>query len=1151
MSSHLKNAGFVAFVSAVYLNAFVDLGHKIVIQNTLFKVYDGETQIMLTAVVNALILLPFVLLFTPSGFLADKFAKNRVMRASAWVAVGLTLLITLSYYQGWFWAAFAMTFLLAVQSAILSPAKYGFIRELVGTEQLATANGIVQATTTTAILGGIFFFSILFEHNLADAQYTDAATLLPQTASVGWWLVAGCLVEVWFVYRLPTLKQTDTGQRFDWPAYLSGRSVRVNLRSALARPVIRLSVIGLSIFWAISQVVLAVFPSFAKASLAIDNTVVIQGLLACSGIGIILGSLIASRLSRSYIETGLLPVAAIGIGVALVLMPGLESPLAHGINFIMLGVLGGLFLVPLNALIQFHADDKQLGRVLAANNLVQNLVMLAFLGLTVVAAMRLVPAVAMIAALAVIAFAGAAYTLYKLPQSMVRLLVSRLMATHYRLEVQGLHNLPSAGGVLMLGNHISWIDWAVLQMASPRPVRFVMERSIYERWYLKRFLDFFGVIPISSGRSRDALDAVHQALNDGEVVCLFPEGAISRNGQLGEFRKGFEQAAKDADAVILPFYLRGLWGSRFSRAGEGLKRIRRSGWTRNIVVAFGTPLSIDSDAVAVKQAVGELSVGAWQAHVDTLPTLAEAWLQTAKRGGGALAVSDTSGQSLSCHRFATAAIRLAGVIRRQSPEQNVGILLPASAGGAIANMAALSAGKTVVNINFTSSRAAIGSALRKAGIRSIYTSRRFLDRLGKKGIDLSEVFAGTQLFLLEDILGGMGKAGSLATLLAIKLLPGSWLQALFVKRRPASATAAILFSSGSEGEPKGVELTHRNIMANLTQVADVLDTEDSDRVMATLPLFHAFGLTVTTFMPLIEGIPMICHPDPTDARNIAKAVARHRATVLCGTSTFLRLYARDSRVHPLMFESLRIVVAGAERLDPAVRENFQLKFGKTIYEGYGTTETTPVASVNLPDRIDTDHWKIQHGSKPGTVGMPLPGTSFRIVDPVSLASLPAGEDGLILIGGVQVMKGYLDDPGRTHEAIVEIDGMRWYRTGDKGRLDGDGFLTIVDRYSRFAKIGGEMVSLSVVEQQVRQFVDDEAEMVAVNVPDEKKGEQIVLLTTADIGIDRLREQLLGANCNPLTIPTCVHKVDAVPKLGSGKTDFATAKSTAIAGALAD
>lgn len=400
---------------------------------------------------------------------------------------------------------------------------------------------------------------------------------------------------------------------------------------------------------------------------------------------------------------------------------------------------------------------------------------------------------------------------------------------------------------------------------------------------------------------------------------------------------------------------------------------------------------------------------------------------------------------------------------------------------------------------------------------------------------------------MEDLRAGIGKLEGLATLALGSLLPASALLGLFNQSRDPEATAAILFSSGSEGTPKGIELTHRNILGNLRQIADVLNAEASDIILANLPPFHAFGLTVTTFLPLIEGIPMVCHPDPTDALGTAKAIARHRATVLCSTSTFLRLYARNRKVHPLMLDSLRIVVAGAERLAPDVREAFLLKFGKPIYEGYGATETTPVASVNVPDTLETQTWKTQAGSRPGTVGLPLPGTAFRVVDPVSLESLPPGEDGLILIGGVQVMKGYLKDPERTAEAVVERDGMRWYKTGDKGHLDADGFLTIVDRYSRFAKLGGEMVSLGAVEEQVRAVLrQPELELAAVNLPDEKKGERIVLLAAAEIDPEALRRALLEAGANPLSIPAEVRRVEAIPKLGSGKTDFGGVKRLALA-----
>jgi acyl-[acyl-carrier-protein]-phospholipid O-acyltransferase/long-chain-fatty-acid--[acyl-carrier-protein] ligase len=394
---------------------------------------------------------------------------------------------------------------------------------------------------------------------------------------------------------------------------------------------------------------------------------------------------------------------------------------------------------------------------------------------------------------------------------------------------------------------------------------------------------------------------------------------------------------------------------------------------------------------------------------------------------------------------------------------------------------------------------------------------------------------------------GIGKAEGLLMLAAASILPPTWAMALLGKAVAPEETAAILFSSGSEGAPKGIELTHRNIMANVRQTADVLNTTAEDVVLANLPLFHAFGLTATTFLPLLEGIPMVCHPDPTDALGCAKAIARHRATFLCSTSTFLRLYSRNQRIHPMMLASLRLVVAGAERLSPDVREAFALKFGKSIYEGYGATETTPVASCNLPDSLDTEDWRVQIGNKAGTVGMPLPGTSFRIVDPVSLQTLAPGQEGLILIGGVQVMKGYLKAPEKTADAIVECDGQRWYKTGDKGRQDTDGFLTIVDRYSRFAKLGGEMISLTQVEEQVRAVLAaPELELVAVNLPDPKKGERIVLLIAAELDPEGLRKGLLAAGLNPLSIPAEIRSVAQVPKLGSGKTDFAGAKKLALA-----
>ncbi len=1146
MDKLFRLTGFVPFILMIFLNAFVDLGHKIVIQNTIFKIHDGQTQVILTAIVNGLILLPFILLFTPSGHLADRYRKPLVMQYSAAAAVGLTLLITLSYYMGWFNFAFFMTFLLAVQSAFYSPAKYGFIKELTGKEQLASANAVVQAVTIVAILAGVFAFSLLFEQGLAGVDYRNEDDLLRTIAPIGWALVACSLVEFVLAMGLPTPRLETSSDGFDWQNYGRGRYLRDNLRMIFANQAIWLSIVGLSLFWGISQVVLAAFPAFAKETLGEDNTVVIQGILACSGIGIMLGSLLAGRASKLHIETGLVPLGALGVVVALFFLPQLSSTNLLILDVLLLGTAGGLFIVPLNALIQFHARDEELGTVLAGNNWVQNVVMLGFLGITVLFALSGTDSSGLFHLLTLTAVVGALYTIYRLPQSLVRFLLGRLFASQYRIEVLGFKNLPGQGGVLMLGNHISWLDWAILQIASPRPIRFVMYRGIYQRWYLKWFLDFFGVIPIAGGQSKEALAQINALLRAGEVVCLFPEGAISRNGQLGEFKSGYEHAVEGVEGIILPFYLRGLWGSQFSRASERLRTLRGSRLRKDVIVAFGKPLPLETPAHELKRHVFDLSIDTWEHHTQQLEPIPLAWLRSAKRSGGDTCVSDALGESaLSGYKLATAVIGFSQLMRHRSPEQNVGLLLPTSSAGIIANLAVLLLGKTVVNLNYTANLAALHGAVEKAQIGSVYTSRRFMKKLEQRSIDLSSLLERVDVHYLEDLKEELDKFTSLSILLATILLPARMLFGLFGHRVPIDAPAAILFSSGSEGEPKGVVLSHRNIMGNIRQVSDVLDTREEDKIMGTLPLFHAFGLTITGLMPVVEGIPAILHPDPTDVLNIAKAIGEQRATIFCATSTFLRLFTRNKRIHPLMLESLRVVVAGAERLSPEVREAFTLRFNKEIYEGYGTTETTPVASVNIPDRIDPRDWVVQEGNKPGTVGMPLPGSSFRIVDPQTLETLPVGEDGLILLGGTQVMLGYLNDPAKTAEVIVELDGKRWYKTGDKGHLDKDGFLTIVDRYSRFAKIGGEMISLGAVESAIGQLLPPEVEITSTALPDGKKGEMVALLVAGEIDLDELKRLIDQSGLNPLMRPAQLIPVESIPKLGSGKTDFNRAKQLAL------
>ena len=1145
MKALFKISGFTPYIFIIFLNSMTDLGHKIILQNTIFKAYDGSELIVLTAIVNALILLPFIFLFSPAGYLSDKYPKTKVIEYASAAAIGITTLILFSYYMGWFWVAFGLTFVLAAQSAIYSPAKYGLIKEMTGNEKLSQANGLVQAVTIISILAGAVVYSIFFEYLLQDRS-VHPSEILTYIAPVGYLLIIGSIVEYLLARRLVKQfkhKAVDNTMVFETKKYKNLDYLKSNISVVKANKAVWLSILGLSVLWGVSQVVLAVFGEHLKSKLGITDTVVAQGLLALSGVGMVVGSMYAGRVSKNYIETGIIPLGALGVAVTLYTLPSLTSLWGLGTTLFIFGLSSGLFLVPLNAIIQFATPSHILGKVLAGNNFMQNVSMFLFLLLTALFGYFELGASGLFYIVATIAAIGMGYTFIKLPQSLIRYIVRMLMGFKYDLSVNGFKNLEANGkGVLLLGNHVSYLDWAILQMAYPKQIRFVMERSIYEKWYLKPFLDFFKVIPISSRGSKGALTLVTEALNRGETVALFPEGHLSRNGHLGVFQRGFEIATKEAtNAMIIPFYLRGLWEDDFSHASKKMKRSK----SKDLSVSFGKAMKIDSGASDVKKAVFDLSVSSWKDYAETLPCLQKAWLTSTKEVGTKLCMADSTGVEVNGNRFITGTFMIASAIKKRlGSSQNIGLLLPTSVGGSMGNMAVLTLGKTVVNLNYSSGEESLSHALKIANITKVLASKQFVTKLKAKGFDLRDVLADVEVIYLEEVRENMSRLKSVLTLLMVKLLPPSVLEMFYIKKSKIEDTAAILFSSGSEGTPKGIELSHKNMMGNIKQAITLINPNDNDVMLGTLPIFHSFGITVTTLLPLIEGIPVVCHPDPTDGFGIGKMAAKYEATMLFATATFFRLYTRNKKLNPLMFKDLRMVIAGAEKLPQEIRDDFKKKFGHDIYEGYGATETTPVASINIPDVLMQDSWKAQVGHKVGTVGLPVPGSAFKIVDPDSFKELKTGEEGMILIGGTQIMKGYIGDEQKTASVIKELDGIRWYITGDKGRLDEDGFLTIVDRYSRFAKVAGEMVSLGLVESEIRKILGENDQISVSALPDIKKGEKLVLLLEGDVEVDELKEKIKTLEMNALFVPSEYFKVEELPKLGTGKADFKGAKKLA-------
>ena len=1138
----LRTAGFLPYLAIAFLNAGVDLAHKITIQNVLLKSFDGDTLVILTALINAMILLPFIFLFSPAAFINDKFSRTKVIRLSALAAVGISALICLCYAIGEFYMAFALTLLLAAQSAVYSPAKYSIIKSIVGTEQLGMANGIIQALTIIAILFSSFAFSFFFEsHYIAS---NDPNVVLQSVWEIGIALIAFSALEAYFAFKIPFFPQTAefSEQKFSAKQYANLHYLKENIRTLRQNKNIWLSVIGLSLFWGVSQVIVAAFPAHYKAIFHADNAIVIQAILAVSGLGLILGSYVAGKMSHLHIELGIVPVGAVGIFISLFCLTLTDSNLFLTICSFAFGFFGGLFIVPLNATIQYFAPEAISGKIMAGNNFMQNVLMVAFLLLSILFVKLSLSTTNLLIFASLVCLVGSFYAMLQLPHLFTRLLLLPILKTGYRFHVNGLKNLPQSGGVLLLGNHISWIDWLVLQAASPRAIKFVMYRPIYNKWYLTWFLRIFKVIPIGGSASKESIQTIRSYLENGEVVALFPEGHISYNGQINEFQKGFEHVLEGLENITtVPFYLRGLWGSSFSRADSHYKILSKKRGKREVLVAFGKPINGFIDAVAMKQKVVELSFSAWEHFINEQAPLTHHWLESAKSDLFKECVADAQGTELNNVKFIAAVLSFAKVLKTKlRRQQHVGVLLPSSAAGAIVNMALFVLGKVPVNLNYTLSAESMQKALAKAQIDTVLSSAKFLDKLTAKGFDFNAILADKLLFA-EDIAKGLNKTAKTHAFLTALFAPQWWIKLRYFADVKLDDTATILFSSGSEGDPKGIELSHKNLLTNIKQVSELLNFRRDDVILNSLPIFHSFGLTVTTLLPLCEGVKMVSVADPTDGATIGKMSAKHGVSILFGTSTFFRLYTRNKKLHPLMFQNVRIVIAGAEKLKTDVKDAFRLKFGLEIHEGYGTTETAPVAAVNVPNILEKDSLKELTFTKEGTVGLPLPGTIIKIVDPDTLNELKTGEDGLILIGGGQVMKGYLDDPEKTAEVIAELDGVRYYKTGDKGHIDEHGFVTIVDRYSRFAKIGGEMISLGAVEANLSQAIGEDAVFVATAVNDDKKGESVVLLVKSELPLSDIQQRIKALNIPPIMLPSEIFLVDEIPLLGSGKIDFKRAK----------
>jgi acyl-[acyl-carrier-protein]-phospholipid O-acyltransferase/long-chain-fatty-acid--[acyl-carrier-protein] ligase len=899
--------------------------------------------------------------------------------------------------------------------------------------------------------------------------------------------------------------------------------------------------------------------------LKVDETH-ISYLQAAVGIGIGIGSVAAGYLSGGKIEYGLIPLGASGMTVFGALLyfqkpaalleqwfqtttANIGWPLLEQISaftarlvhlripdLLLLGFFGGFFAVPLNALIQHRPRPEQKGGVIAAANF------WSFVGIFIAAGAYNVFSAKLHQSPAAIFLDGAiltaimsAYSIYLLPDSLLRLVL--WMATHsvYRIRVEGRDNVPQNGGALFISNHMSLVDALLLLASTDRTIRFLIFKDIYDLPYIKPFAKMIRAIPISSQlRPRDMIHSLREAsdaIRSGEVVCIFAEGQITRIGQLLPFRRGFERIMKNVDAPIIPVNLDGVWGSIFSyERGRFIWKMPRK-IPYPVMISFGKPMPATATPFEVREAVQELQTEAYSHHKKRMHTLPRLLIRTAHRYPFRFALGDKRRPRMN---WASALLTSIFLVRRLRKiwegQETVGILLPPSVPGALVNYAASLSGKIPVNLNYTASNEALASCAQQCEIKTVVTTRLLLDKI--------PLHVPGQQILLEEAAAKPTFAERLAALM-LWFLPSKLLErALSGVSRQGRTTnlddlATIIFSSGSTGEPKGVMLTHYNIMSNIDQMAQTFMLDKGDVLLGVLPLFHSFGFTVTLWLPAVMGVGVAFHPSPLDLTAVGELVRDYRVTFLLATPTLLQAYTR--RCNPEDFGSLQFVVVGAEKLPEPLALAFEDRFGIRPLEGYGATECSPVVAVNTRDFRAPGFRQV--GAKRGRIGHPLPGIAVRIVDPETRQPLPIDTPGLMLVRGPNVMKGYLGKPEKTAEVLQ--DG--WYVTGDVAAQDEDGFITITDRLSRFSKIGGEMVPHIKIEEKLQELAGaTERQFAVAGVPDGKKGERLVVFHTLDpAALQQVQEKLAKSGLPNLWLPrpNQFFKIDELPHLGTGKLDL--------------
>ncbi|MFH0924568.1 MAG: acyl-[ACP]--phospholipid O-acyltransferase [bacterium] len=1123
----LHSNKFKAYLATQFFGALNDNAFKFIIELLIVKtVVDATKASKIISLSGALFVLPFILFSSYAGYLADRYSKKTIMVWTKLIEIIVMYLGFIALSRQNLPFLLGVLFLMTTQSTIFNPPKYGILPELFEDKDLSKANGLLQMWTFVAIILG----TALSGQVLKLCQ--------DNTGRTGLFLIVIAIIGFLTSFFIPNVPATKSSRPFELNFL---KDIKENFLELIKIQPLFLSTLGVVYFWTIGALFQMNILIYSKHFVHLKD-IGTSYLLAVLALGMGLGGILAGRLSGEKVEFGLVPLGAIGMGIfSLILYFSYPHPILTGFTLFSLGLSSGFFIIPLNAYIQYKSPKESLGRILALGNF------LTFSGILFAAILYYVatqylslkaPTIFLLLGLS--SFIVIIYLMKKLPDFLLRFLLWMFTHSIYKIKIIGQENIPKEGGALLVCNHVSYVDFLLIGACIQRFIRFLIYRNYYEMKYLKPFGRLMKAIPIAvedgPKEMLRSLKAATQFLNDGELVCIFPEGEISRTGNMLSFKRGLEIITKGSSTPIIPVYLDRVWGSIFSyHQGRFFKKIPVK-IPYPVTVAFGKPLLSIVDSFTVRQAVLELGAEAFHYRKNDQELLSTRFYIQAQKTPFKPCIADGQGNELNYWRTIVAAMALSRVIARKYPlDEYLGILLPPSVGATLVNIAISITGKIPVNLNYTASKEALERAIAKCKIRHIITSSLFLEKVG---IELND-----RMVFAEDLKTMVKLNDKLISLLGFWCLPHRILRFFFRAElaRDINSPATVIFTSGSTGEPKGVMLSHANINANIEGFYQVIHAQKKDTILGALPFFHSLGYTGTLWYPLTTGMSVVYHNNPMDAKRIGELCKKYKATLLLATPTFLLSYIR--RCTKEEFSSLRLVVVGAEKLKERIRDAFYEKFQIIPLEGYGCTELSPLVSLNIPDFKQKDISQV--GNKMGTIGHPIPGEVVKVINADTGEELYPGNEGLLLVKGANVMLGYLNDQEATDEVVK--DG--WYMTGDIAEMDEDGFVTIKDRLSRFSKIAGEMVSHLKIEEEIHRILEKKDEQVCVvtSVPDEKKGEALAVLYKGNIDINHLYEMLNSVDLPKLWIPkkTAFYRVDEIPILGSGKLDLKQVKKMAM------